>query len=207
MLVLAAGAVLVALAGASVANSQHASLRCEDDQLVPYTGRLLPLGERPLDDPGLPPLAVEASECEDEQFESRAELRERHRELTAGWADAALLSEDPSALETSLQTLERLPQDEDEVGARRRQIIEALLRANVAQARESLERARLRLQQARDAGVDEETIRAAEEVLESMVAGPPDVEEVAAPPEPAPPPQDPVRTVPPVPSTPSTRSL
>lgn len=204
VLVLGAAALLVALAGASVANSRRAALRCEDQQLVPYGGRLLPLGEQPLDDSELPPLTVAVGECEDEDFDSRAALRERYRELAASRADAALASEEPSALETSLEALESLDGEGGGLTPRYREVMEALLRVEVERAKQSHHRAWRRLEQAREAGVDADALRAAERELDALT--PPSRRA----PAPEPPPTEapaPRPAEPRPPSTPGSRAL
>ncbi|MEX1368812.1 MAG: hypothetical protein AB1Z98_37135 [Nannocystaceae bacterium] len=207
VLVLGAGAVLVALAGASVANSQHASLRCVDGTLVAYRGRLLPLGEMPLVDPELPPLSVPEDACEDEDFESLSELRERYREVAMGWADEAIRSEDVAALETSLDALQGLRDDDGGIAPRHREIMEALLRHEVQQASDSHDRARRRLEQARQLGVSEQVLRSAETALGELASATPQPTSPAVTPpapEPAEPPADLPSPTPAEPAPPST---
>ena len=196
VLVLGAGALLLALLGASVANSQRASLRCVDGRLVAYQGRLLPLGEEEIEEARLAPLRVPAAACEDQDFPTRAALESRYMELAMGRADDAIRSEDREALESSLDTLEGLPEGADESLTRRhRQLVEALLRTEVQHARESRQQALRRIEQARQAGVPEAKLRAAEKSL-GLPASPP--AELEAPPpreeetktSPAPAPQD-----------------
>ncbi|MCA9712014.1 MAG: hypothetical protein KDK70_39630, partial [Myxococcales bacterium] len=81
LLLLAGGALVLALVVSSVANRSRASLRCVDGQLVPYRGRLLPVGEEPYEDEAFPPLRIPAASCEDELFESHGAFEERYVEL------------------------------------------------------------------------------------------------------------------------------
>jgi len=166
VLLLGAGALLVALLGASVANAQRAILLCVDGRLVAYQGRFMPLGSEEIDDERLPPLRVASSACEDETFDDRAALEARYMEIAMGRADDAIHNEDRDALETSLDALEGLPADADETLTRRyRQLVEALLRVDVQSARQSHQQALQRIEQARQAGVDERALRSAEKAL------------------------------------------
>lgn len=197
LLVLAAGALLLALAASSVANAGRASLRCVDGQLVAYRGSLLPVGEEPLDDPGLPPVPVPAAACEDEELPGLAELRARHRELTRGRVDEAMRSDDRVAIESAVEALDAMVDPargdgHEDVLRDRRDLLGSIVDAKVEDAHAAHQDALRWIERARQAGVDPARLRAAERALG-----------LHEPPQPAPPPPEVAEAVPePVPRAP-----
>jgi hypothetical protein len=193
LLVLAAGALVLALVASSVANAGRASLRCVDGQLVAYGGSLMPAGEEPLDDPALPPLPVPASACEDEELAGLAELRARHREIARGRVEDVIRSEDRFAIESTMEALDAMaePGDGQDVLRDRRALLESIVEAEVEAAREHHRDALRWIERAREAGVDPARLRAAERALglpATSEAEPPPEPEAEPPPEPTTPP-------------------
>lgn len=186
LLMLAAGALVLALVASSIANASRASLRCVDGQLVAYRGSLMPVGEEPLDDPTLPPVPVPAAACEDEELPGLAELRTRHRELTRGRVDDALRSDDRVAIESTVEALDAMADPasggdgSEDVLRDRRDLLGSIVDAKVEDARAAHQDALRWIERARQAGVDPARLRAAERALGLQAA--PDVE----PPPPAP---------------------
>lgn len=171
LLLLAGGALVLALVASSVANAGRVSLRCVDGQLVAYGGSLLPVGEEPLDDPTLPPVPVPAAACEDEELSGLAELRARHRELTRGRVDEAIRSDDRVAIESTVEALDAMAdpavagEDSEDVLRDRRDLLGSILDAKVEDARAAHQDALRWIERARQAGVDPAHLRAAERAL------------------------------------------
>lgn len=193
LLVLAAGALLLALGASSVANNGRMSLRCVDGQLVAFRGVLMPAGEEPLDDPTLPPLPVPAAACEDEELESLDTLRARHRELAHGRMDEAMLSEDRMAMESTMEALDAMAETPESASdaerERKRKVLESVVDAKVEEARASQQEALRWIERAQRAGVDPARLRAAERMLWLLApeptAPPPPAEEMPEPSSPA----------------------
>lgn len=167
LLVIAAGALLLALVASSVANTTRVGLRCVEGQLVAYRGSLMPAGEEPLDDPSLPPLSVATTACEDEELTDLSALRARHREITRSRMGEVIAHATPEELEPStLDALTELPEDADEEArAERRTMLRSVVDAKVEHARKSQQEAVRWIEQARRAGVDPAHLRAAERML------------------------------------------
>jgi hypothetical protein len=171
LLVLAGGALLLALVASSVANAGRVSLRCVDGQLVAYHGSLLPVGEEPLDDPTLPPVPVPAAACEDEELSGLAELRARHLELTRGRVDEAIRSDDRVAIESTVEALDAMADPaaggdgREAVLRNRRDLLGTIVDAKVEDARAAHQDALRWIERARQAGVDPARLRAAERAL------------------------------------------
>ncbi len=176
LLVLAAGALVLALVASSVANAGRTSLRCIDGQLVAYRGSLMPAGQEPLDDPTLPPLPVPSALCDDEDLDSLAALRARHREITRSRVDEVMRSDDRMAIESTMEALAAMAEAPEGIseGARerQRQVLHSLVDAKVEEARASQHEAVLWIERARRAGVDESHLRAAERELGVLDAEP-----------------------------------
>jgi len=193
---------VLALVASSVANAGRTSLRCVDGQLVAHRGSLMPAGEEPLDDPGLPPLPVPAAACEDEELAGLPELRARHRELTRGRVDEVIRSEDRVAIESTVEALDAMAEPEGEgvgedVLRDRRDLLEAIVDAKVDEARATHQDALRWIERARQAGVDPARVRAAERALglhDDRATEPPapQPEVVAVTPEPTPDGPDPL---------------
>ena len=171
LLLLAGGALVLALVASSVANAGRASLRCVDGQLVAHGGSLLPVGEEPLDDPTLPPVPVPAAACEDEELPGLAELRARHRELTRGRVDEAIRSDDRVAIESTVEALDAMVDPavagdgSEDVLRDRRDLLGSIVDAKVEDARAAHQDALHWIERARQAGVDPARVRAAERAL------------------------------------------
>lgn len=169
LLVLAAGALVLALVVSSVANARRASLRCVDGQLVPYRGRLLPAGEEPLADDAYPALRVPVAACEDELFESHRAFEDRYVELALSQADPAERPEDRLAAETAIDAIDAMGElptgARDRLQQRRRALLERVVEQKVEQARESQQQAFQWIERARRAGADPAVLRAAERSL------------------------------------------
>lgn len=168
LLVIAAGALLLALVVSSVANTSRVSLHCDDGVLVAHRGSLMPVGDEPLDDPSLPPLPVPMAVCEDEEFPDLATLRTRYHEIARTRMGEAM-AHHPTAepLEpATLDALAELPEDADEqTVAARRAMLRSIVDAKVEAARKSQQDAVRWIEQARRAGVDPAHLRAAERML------------------------------------------
>lgn len=195
LLVLAAGALVLALVASSVANAGRVSLRCVDGQLVAYHGSLLPVGEEPLHDPSLPPVPVPTAACEDEELEGMAELRARHRELTRGRVDDAIRSEDRVAIESTVEALDAMADPaagdgSEDVLRDRRDLLGSIVDAKIEDARAAHQDALRWIERARQAGVDPARLRAAERAL--GLQAPADAEPPDATPEAEPTPVEPV---------------
>lgn len=171
LLVLAGGALVLALVASSVANAGRVSLRCIDGQLVAHRGSLLPVGEEPLDDPTLPPVPVPSAACEDEELPGLAELRARHRELTRGRVDEAIRSDDRVAIESTVEALDAMVDPatagdaSEDVLRDRRDLLGSIVDAKVEDARVAHQDALRWIERARQAGVDPARVRAAERAL------------------------------------------
>lgn len=171
LLMLAGGALVLALVASSVANAGRVSLRCVDGQLVAYHGSLLPVGEEPLDDPTLPPVPVPAAACEDEELPGLAELRTRHRELTRGRVDEAIRNDDRVAIESTVEALDAMvdpgaaSDDGEDVLRDRRDLLGSIVDAKVEDASAAHQEALRWIERARQAGVDPARLRAAERAL------------------------------------------
>lgn len=208
LLMLAGGAIVLALVASSVANAGRVSLRCIDGQLVAYRGSLLPVGEEPLEEPALPPVPVPAAACEDEELPGLTELRARHRELTRGRVDEAIRNDDRVAIESTVEALDAMvdpaavSDDSEDVLRDRRDLLGSVVEAKVEDARAAHQEALRWIERARQAGVDPARVRAAERALglhASPEAPPRESAEPLAEPAPAP-----VDSTPLEPSTPRT---
>lgn len=207
LLVLAGGALVLALVVSSVANAGRVGLRCLDGQLVAYRGSLLPVGEEPLDDPSLPPVPVPAAACEDEDLPGLAELRSRHRELTRGRVDEAIRSDDQVAIESTVEALDAMADpavvgdDGDDVLRDRRELLGSVLDAKIEAARAAHQDALRWIERARQAGVDPARVRAAERALGLHTTA------ETTPPKPVEPPVDPApEPIPAAPTPPEPRT-
>ncbi|MEM9460246.1 MAG: hypothetical protein AAGF11_39090 [Myxococcota bacterium] len=169
LLVLAMGALVLALVASSVANASRASLRCIEGQLVPFRGRLLPVGEEPLDDDAHPALRVPPSACDDELFESRSAFEERYVELALSQADPGEQPEERLAAESAVDALDAMSQlpigAGEQFQLRRRTLLHGIVQHKVEQARESQQEAIQWIERARRAGADPAVLRAAERSL------------------------------------------
>jgi hypothetical protein len=169
LLVLAAGAMVLAVVASSVANAGRASLRCVDGQLVAHRGALMPAGEEPLDDPSLPPLSVPPGTCEDEELTGLSELRDRYREIARTRMDEAMRSEDRRAIESTMDALDAMvepsPGGDEDVLEQRRDLLESIVDAKVEEALARQQDALRWIERARNAGVEPARLRAAERAL------------------------------------------
>jgi hypothetical protein len=168
LLVLAGGALVLALVASSVANAGRVSLRCVDGQLVPHRGSLLPVGEEPLGDPSLPPVPVPAAACEDEELEGFAALKARHLELTRGRIDDAIRSADRVAIESTVEALDAMADPgtgSENLLRDRRDLLGTIVDQKVEDARVAHQHALRWIERAREAGVDPARLRAAERAL------------------------------------------
>lgn len=169
LLVLIMGALVLALVASSVANASRASLRCIDGQLVPFRGRLLPVGEEPLDDDAHPALRVPPAACDDELFESRGAFEERYVELALSQADPGEHPEERLAAESAIDALDAMSQlpigTGEQLQERRRTLLHGVVQHKVEQARQSQQEAIRWIERARRAGADPAMLRAAERSL------------------------------------------
>jgi hypothetical protein len=189
LVVVLAGCAAVAVLGTSILNRSRWTLQCEDGQLVAYRGLSLPIGAGRLDPDAYPPIQVVPAACEDIVASSREELEEHYVAATMHRIDSAMRSDHPGELESAAQVAEQLVSKaevgNDVLDERKRELVVALLRADLRAADTALQRARSRLRAAADAGVSDEVLRALQAEVEALcTAG---VPEPAAPPEPKPP--------------------
>lgn len=164
----------VALVTSSVANFRRVSLRCIDGDLVAHRGRPLPFGEELMDQERYPPIAVEDEHCLDVTLGSVRELERRYVDWTVSRVDEAMIAADPDALESAEAWMERVSSERsnEQLRERRRSILVELVERDLREADASLERARSRLQEAKDAGVDDEVLRALQDRLDALTGGP-----------------------------------
>jgi hypothetical protein len=187
LVVVLAACAAVAMLGTSILNRSRWTLQCEDGRLVAYRGLSLPIGESRLDPDAYPPIHVLPAACEDIVASSREELEEHYVAATMHRIDSAR-SADASGLESAAQVAEQLV-DAADVGndvldERKRELVVALLRADLRAANTALQRARARLRAAADAGVSEEVLRTLQAEVDALGTLPA-LEEPTTQPEPA----------------------
>lgn len=171
LVVVLAACAAVAMLGTSILNRSRWTLQCEDGRLVAYRGLSLPIGESRLDPDAYPPIHVLPAACEDFVASSREELEEHYVAATMHRIDSAR-SANVSELESATQVAEQLVDAADigphVLGERKRELVVALLRADLRAANTALQRARARLGAAADAGVSEDVLRALQAEIDAV---------------------------------------
>jgi hypothetical protein len=168
--VLAVGSV----AASAVANTGRFALVCVDGKMEARRGSLLPGRMKPLPDPLFVPLTVPPALCRNSEHGSRRALERAYIETAIASVDAAIAAGSAEDLQRSLASLELMLGSAGEhletsgLERRRRALLLARLRSEVEQARTARQRAMSRIEQAREAGLDDPLVDQLERELRGM---------------------------------------
>lgn len=163
--------LLFVAAAAAAANAGRFGLRCIDGKIEARRGTVVPGRMTRLRDPLFVPLTVPPALCRDTDFGSRGALERAYVEAALASVDAAIAAGSDEDLQRSLASLELLLGaasdriDTSGLERRRRALLIARLRAEVEQARTARQRAMSRIEQAREAGLDDPLVDQLEQEL------------------------------------------